>query len=411
MDNISFEALNSLISLLVKKAGYNIDIDYASEELSKTFNSIRKAEEELKKYDENEPKYVELKEILKNLSKRKNNFENNSEIIGKNIISYYKDNKDINEIKKLIEKLAIAVENSEDNEPNEISTIYNTINNLEIEYAKLEEKISDFNYIDNNSKEIDIRTKNYLESKINTYNSSIERIIKELEKLKEIEVDDKSKLNKTKIDRTENEAKLEKLIELKIKALNQEVSNEIWNKIESTENNIKRKSKKINETIVYYQELYDKTIEEINRLYIEKEKYFKSLTKAKEKVSEVNNRINNNDYIDYIKKIIDETELNVLENKIIRYKNKKDVVYVDSTKIKNEIITILDNKKNLKEEKKYKRIDEINKVNSQNKNKSIDFEKKENCKPKDIKPVIENIDEKENIEKNIKKEETIDFDW
>ena len=411
MDNISFEALSSLISLLVKKAGYNIDVDYASEELSKTFNSIRKVEEELKKYDENEPKYVELKEILKNLNKRKNNFENNSEIIGKNIISYYKDNKDINEIKKLINKLAAVVENSEDNEPNEISTIYNTINTLEIEYAKLEEKISNFNYIDNNSKEIDFRTKNYLESKINTYNSTIERIIKEVDKLKETEADDKSKLNKTKIDKTENEAKLEKLIDVKLKALNQEVSNEIWHKIESTESNIKRKGKKINETIAYYQELYDKTIEEINRLYIEKEKYFKNLTKAKQKVSEVNNRINDNDYIDYIKKIIDETELNVLENKIIRYKNKKDVVYVDSTKIKNEIITILDNKKNLKEERKYKKIDEINIANTQNINKTIDFEKKENFKPEKMKPVSENIDEKENIEKNIKKEETIDFDW
>ena len=74
--NNNFEVVKSLIGLLVKKAGFDLDKNYSEIELEKTKNNIK----ELTLERNNSNNKETLSNIIENLKVREATFENNAEI-------------------------------------------------------------------------------------------------------------------------------------------------------------------------------------------------------------------------------------------------------------------------------------------------------------------------------------------
>ena len=92
--NNNFEAIKSLISLLVKKAGFDLDKNYSEVELEKTKSSI----EELTYEKNNSNNKKTISNIIDNLRVRQANWENNAEIVGKSLIEAYQSGKEYQSI-------------------------------------------------------------------------------------------------------------------------------------------------------------------------------------------------------------------------------------------------------------------------------------------------------------------------
>ena len=93
----NYEAVKSLIEILVKKAGYDVDKNYSENELKKTKETIIKLEndKELERNIKNE--------LIANLKIRQVNWENNAEVIGKSLLNCFKDKKSYSEVRGKVE--------------------------------------------------------------------------------------------------------------------------------------------------------------------------------------------------------------------------------------------------------------------------------------------------------------------
>ena len=219
--NNNFEAIKSLISLLVKKAGFDLDKNYSEVELEKTKSSI----EELTYEKNNSNNKKAISNIIDNLRVRQANWENNAEIVGKSLIEAYQSGKDYQSIKARIELLgSLAVKGTENLG---VGSIYSKLTELEKKYEELNTKIETNDYKNLNEKEMDERYKTYLENKITSFEVEVENLNKELESLRDIELKDVNVVNKIKeyIDKMDSD--LERINKALSTSVNSDISFEV----------------------------------------------------------------------------------------------------------------------------------------------------------------------------------------
>ena len=116
--NTNYDIVENLISLLVKRAGFDIKSNYSEEELTKVKNSIK--ELQLERESSNNKKV--LSKMIEDLKVRQANWENNAEIVGKSLLTAYKENKPYQTVRMRVELLSNLA-----NKNNSYETNRNTI--------------------------------------------------------------------------------------------------------------------------------------------------------------------------------------------------------------------------------------------------------------------------------------------
>lgn len=330
--NNNFEAIKSLISLLVKKAGFDLDKNYSEIELEKTKSSI----EELTYEKNNSNNKKAISNIIDNLRVRQANWENNAEIVGKSLIEAYQSGKDYQSIKARIELLgSLAVKGTENLG---VGSIYSKLTELEKKYEELNTKIETNDYKNLNEKEMDERYKTYLENKITSFEVEVENLNKELESLRDIELKDVNIVNKIKeyIDKMDSD--LERINKALSTSVNSDISFEVFERLENAKEELEVKSTKDKETLSKAESMLDNVRK--NRININERKGLieNEIDKLNGKLTNVKIKLDENDYTNQIEKIIDVNELERVRLELESLKNKKDVVYVDAVKVKEELI-------------------------------------------------------------------------
>lgn len=330
--NNNFEAIKSLISLLVKKAGFDLDKNYSEVELEKTKSSI----EELTYEKNNSNNKKAISNIIDNLRVRQANWENNAEIVGKSLIEAYQSGKDYQSIKARIELLgSLAVKGTENLG---VGSIYSKLTELEKKYEELNTKIETNDYKNLNEKEMDERYKTYLENKIASFEVEVENLNKELESLRDIELKDVNIVNKIKeyIDKMDSD--LERINKALSTSVNSDISFEVFERLENAKEELEVKSTKDKETLSKAESMLDNVRK--NRININERKDLieSEIDKLNNKLTNVRIKLDENDYTNQIEKIIDVNELERVRLELESLKNKKDVVYVDAVKVKEELI-------------------------------------------------------------------------
>lgn len=329
----NYEAIRSLIEILVKKAGYDINSSYSENELSKTKETINKLEQD------SELENTIKDELLANLKIRRANWENNAEVIGKSLLNCYKEKKSFSEVRGKIEYLSKIAKNEEEkNSQSLMSYIYNRIKQLDEHLKELKIKIEENNYINNEEKELDIRIKEYLINAVDRENNKITLIDKELERIKDEQHKEQAIKDKLNNYVTNVKKDIEILDKLKRSSLNKGITLEIWEKIENIELNIKEKLEKVLKLIKHNEEVLKEL--ESNKLKCENKKTMlaNSIEKNNKKLEQITDKINENDYVDYASKINDINQKELINIELNELNNKKDVIYVNVDKVKEELI-------------------------------------------------------------------------
>lgn len=330
--NNNFEAIKSLISLLVKKAGFDLDKNYSEVELEKTKSSI----EELTYEKNNSNNKKAISNIIDNLRVRQANWENNAEIVGKSLIEAYQSGKDYQSIKARIELLgSLAVKGTENLG---VGSIYSKLTELEKKYEELNTKIETNDYKNLNEKEMDERYKTYLENKIASFEVEVENLNKELESLRDIELKDVNIVNKIKeyIDKMDSD--LERINKALSTSVNSDISFEVFERLENAKEELEAKSTKDKETLSKAESMLDNVRKNRININERKDSIESEIDKLNNKLTNVKIKLDENDYTNQIEKIIDVNELERVRLELESLKNKKDVVYVDAVKVKEELI-------------------------------------------------------------------------
>ena len=332
----NYETIKSLLSLLVRKSGFDLDKNIAALELEKTENLIKSYEEDLLFVKDPEEKEIMNKTIAQLKSKREA-WRNNSEIIGKHVLSEFTSNKDINSVRKDLEILKSNAASMRLSNESLMSSIYRELFTCNKKIGQLEEKINRNDYYKKEEKQIDEALVEYLNNKIDDYESEIERLERELNKFKDLEVKDVDALNKIKeyeIKESKDLEKIDKLLEMS----NQKNSSiELWEKV----NNIKSKLTEKQDIIKNYVNKLEENLKFIRNNHLEyterKKKMTEEVRKFKNLLIGATEKMSKNDYFDYASKMIDENELELTKEKINQYNNKKEVIYIDVDEILEEI--------------------------------------------------------------------------
>ena len=330
--NNNFEAIKSLISLLVKKAGFDLDKNYSEVELEKTKSSI----EELTYEKNNSNNKKAISNIIDNLRVRQANWENNAEIVGESLIEAYQSGKDYQSIKARIELLgSLAVKGTENLG---VGSIYSKLTELEKKYEELNTKIETNDYKNLNEKEMDERYKTYLENKIASFEVEVENLNKELESLRDIELKDVNIVNKIKeyIDKMDSD--LERINKALSTSVNSDISFEVFERLENAKEELEAKSTKDKETLSKAESMLDNVRKNRININERKDSIESEIDKLNNKLTNVKIKLDENDYTNQIEKIIDVNELERVRLELESLKNKKDVVYVDAIKVKEELI-------------------------------------------------------------------------
>lgn len=326
--------VKSLVELLVKKAGFDLNKNYSEEELAKTKETIK--ELEIEKETSNNKKA--LNGIIDSLKVRQASWENNAEIVGKSILSAYSEGKGYNSVKARIELLVNLGNKGTQNLG--VGSLYETINSLQTNLSELEDKVNTFDYKNNEEKEMDEKYKAYLANKIDSINNEIEKINAELENLRDVELKDVNIVNKIKeyIGKLEND--LERINNVLTSSLNSNLSNENFNRLEKAKEELVEKINKCEDTLAKAEEMLDNVRK--NRLNIGDRKNILELEfdRCNNKLNNVNIRLEEDNYVNQIDKIIDVNEIENIKFELENLNNKKDVLYVDVLKVKEELIKV-----------------------------------------------------------------------
>ena len=330
----NYEAVKCLIEILVKKAGYDINKNYSENELKKTKETISKLEnnKDIEKATKNE--------LIANLKIRQANWENNAEVIGKALLNCYKNNKSYMDVRGKVEFLSNLAKKDEElkNDQSLMSYVYSKLKKLENEYNELNLKIESNDYINQEEKDLDVRLKEYLINSIDNCSNEIILCDNELERLKDVE--HKEQMIKERLNAYIANVKkdVELLDSLKKNSLDKGITLEVWEKIEDIELNIKEKLEKV-------LNILKKTDNILNEVNVNREKcnnkktmLSKEIDKSNNKLNRIEQRLNNDDYLDFTKKIKDLNKKELIRIELNELKNKKDVIYVNVDMVKEELI-------------------------------------------------------------------------
>lgn len=419
--NNNFEAIKSLVSLLVKKSGFDIDKNYSEEELAKTKENIQKLQSE--KESSNNQKT--LGKIIDTLKLRQANWENNAEIVGKSLLNAYKEGKDYSQVKARIELLGnLAYKGTENLSA---GNLYSKLSELESKYNELNNKIDTYEYKNTEEREMDEKYKSYLDNKISSLNDEIKIVNKELDELRDIELKDVTIVNKIKeyIDKLDNDlARIDRILN---ESANMDISFEVYERLESAKEELESKQIRNKDTLEKAEKMLENV--RINRTNSNSKKEIleEELDKCTTKKNNISTKLKEDNYINTTERIIDINEKEKIRVELDYLKNKKDVIYVDAIKVKDELIREWSTKKenfvektnNYKEEiikeQEEKNVDKVEVVN----NKPV-IEENEILRNEELileeKPEYKEIEEEKETKKEMISEEKknnnrIELDW
>ncbi len=419
--NNNFEAIKSLVSLLVKKSGFDIDKNYSEEELAKTKENIQKLQSE--KESSNNQKT--LGKIIDTLKLRQANWENNAEIVGKSLLNAYKEGKDYSQVKARIELLGnLAYKGTENLSA---GNLYSKLSELESKYNELNNKIDTYEYKNTEEREMDEKYKSYLDNKISSLNDEIKIVNKELDELRDIELKDVTIVNKIKeyIDKLDNDlARIDRILN---ESANMDISFEVYERLESAKEELESKQIRNKDTLEKAEKMLENV--RINRTNSNSKKEIleEELDKCTTKKNNISTKLKEDNYINTTERIIDINEKEKIRVELDYLNNKKDVIYVDAIKVKDELIREWSTKKenfvektnNYKEEiikeQEEKNVDKVEVVN----NKPV-IEENEILQNEELileeKPEYKEIEEEKETKKEMISEEKknnnrIELDW
>lgn len=419
--NNNFEAIKSLVSLLVKKSGFDIDKNYSEEELAKTKENIQKLQSE--KESSNNQKT--LGKIIDTLKLRQANWENNAEIVGKSLLNAYKEGKDYSQVKARIELLGnLAYKGTENLSA---GNLYSKLSELESKYNELNNKIDTYEYKNTEEREMDEKYKSYLDNKISSLNDEIKIVNKELDELRDIELKDVTIVNKIKeyIDKLDNDlARIDRILN---ESANMDISFEVYERLESAKEELESKQIRNKDTLEKAEKMLENV--RINRTNSNSKKEIleEELDKCTTKKNNISTKLKEDNYINTTERIIDINEKEKIRVELDYLNNKKDVIYVDAIKVKDELIREWSTKKenfvektnNYKEEiikeQEVKNVDKVEAVN----NKPV-IEENEILRNEELtleeKPEYKEIEEEKETKKEMISEEKknnnrIELDW
>ena len=419
--NNNFEAIKSLVSLLVKKSGFDIDKNYSEEELAKTKENIQKLQSE--KESSNNQKT--LGKIIDTLKLRQANWENNAEIVGKSLLNAYKEGKDYSQVKARIELLGnLAYKGTENLSA---GNLYSKLSELESKYNELNNKIDTYEYKNTEEREMDEKYKSYLDNKISSLNDEIKIVNKELDELRDIELKDVTIVNKIKeyIDKLDNDlARIDRILN---ESANMDISFEVYERLESAKEELESKQIRNKDTLEKAEKMLENV--RINRTNSNSKKEIleEELDKCTTKKNNISTKLKEENYINTTERIIDINEKEKIRVELDYLNNKKDVIYVDAIKVKDELIREWSTKKenfvektnNYKEEiikeQEEKNVDKVEVVN----NKPV-IEENEVLRNEELileeKPEYKEIEEEKETKKEMTSEEKknnnrIELDW
>lgn len=419
--NNNFEAIKSLVSLLVKKSGFDIDKNYSEEELAKTKENIQKLQSE--KESSNNQKT--LGKIIDTLKLRQANWENNAEIVGKSLLNAYKEGKDYSQVKARIELLGnLAYKGTENLSA---GNLYSKLSELESKYNELNNKIDTYEYKNTEEREMDEKYKSYLDNKISSLNDEIKIVNKELDELRDIELKDVTIVNKIKeyIDKLDNDlARIDRILN---ESANMDISFEVYERLEGAKEELESKQIRNKDTLEKAEKMLENV--RINRTNSNSKKEIleEELDKCTTKKNNISTKLKEDNYINTTERIIDINEKEKIRVELDYLNNKKDVIYVDAIKVKDELIREWSTKKeifvektnNYKEEiikeQEEKNVDKVEVVN----NKPV-IEENEILRNEELileeKPEYKEIEEEKETKKEITSEEKknnnrIELDW
>lgn len=419
--NNNFEAIKSLVSLLVKKSGFDIDKNYSEEELAKTKENIQKLQSE--KESSNNQKT--LGKIIDTLKLRQANWENNAEIVGKSLLNAYKEGKDYSQVKARIELLGnLAYKGTENLSA---GNLYSKLSELESKYNELNNKIDTYEYKNTEEREMDEKYKSYLDNKISSLNDEIKIVNKELDELRDIELKDVTIVNKIKeyIDKLDNDlARIDRILN---ESANMDISFEVYERLESAKEELESKQIRNKDTLEKAEKMLENV--RINRTNSNSKKEIleEELDKCTTKKNNISTKLKEDNYINTTERIIDINEKEKIRVELDYLNNKKDVIYVDAIKVKDELIREWSTKKenfvektnNYKEEiikeQEEKNVDKVEVVN----NKPV-IEENEILRNEELileeKPEYKKIEEEKETKKEMISEEKknnnrIELDW
>lgn len=419
--NNNFEAIKSLVSLLVKKSGFDIDKNYSEEELAKTKENIQKLQSE--KESSNNQKT--LGKIIDTLKLRQANWENNAEIVGKSLLNAYKEGKDYSQVKARIELLGnLAYKGTENLSA---GNLYSKLSELETKYNELNNKIDTYEYKNTEEREMDEKYKSYLDNKISSLNDEIKIVNKELDELRDIELKDVTIVNKIKeyIDKLDNDlARIDRILN---ESANMDISFEVYERLESAKEELESKQIRNKDTLEKAEKMLENV--RINRTNSNSKKEIleEELDKCTTKKNNISTKLKEDNYINTTERIIDINEKEKIRVELDYLNNKKDVIYVDAIKVKDELIREWSTKKenfvertnNYKEEiikeQEETNVDKVEVVN----NKPV-IEENEILQNEELileeKPEYKEIEEEKETKKEMTSEEKknnnrIELDW
>lgn len=419
--NNNFEAIKSLVSLLVKKSGFDIDKNYSEEELAKTKENIQKLQSE--KESSNNQKT--LGKIIDTLKLRQANWENNAEIVGKSLLNAYKEGKDYSQVKARIELLGnLAYKGTENLSA---GNLYSKLSELESKYNELNNKIDTYEYKNTEEREMDEKYKSYLDNKLSSLNDEIKIVNKELDELRDIELKDVTIVNKIKeyIDKLDNDlARIDRILN---ESANMDISFEVYERLESAKEELESKQIRNKDTLEKAEKMLENV--RINRTNSNSKKEIleEELDKCTTKKNNISTKLKEDNYINTTERIIDINEKEKIRVELDYLNNKKDVIYVDAIKVKDELIREWSTKKenfvektnNYKEEiikeQEEKNVDKVEVFN----NKPV-IEENEILRNEELileeKPEYKEIEEEKETKKEMISEEKknnnrIELDW
>lgn len=380
----NYETVRSLVELLVKKAGFDLSQNVGEEELEKTKSYIFEFEKKLDDVKDEEKKEVE--QAITNFKKIEENWENNAEILGKSILNAYKEKKAFKDIEAELSKLVELAISDKEEPANEslMSHVYDTIRELEEKQESIEEALSNEDYSDDRSKELDEQTVNYLNSKIIEYEAELKHLIAELERIKNVETKDIATISAIKVYLSNTEKNLERLEEVKKETIKKKVvSTDIWAKLEKAGLEIKRKYSNAKDTLQKFESLLE-DMRKSKEEYLSRKTFIEAeVQKCNDHIEKIRKSINSGQYADYANRVLDENKKASIKITLNELKNKKEVIYINVEEVRKEI------------KKEWSRID-----------KTISEEKKPNPEAEEAaKEIKKSVDEKQN------QKSKVEFDW
>lgn len=412
--NTNYEAVVSLIELLVKKAGFDLSSNYSELELAKTKESIASLVKERNTSKDKK----ELNSLIESLKVRQAKWENNAEMVGKSLVSAYEEGKDYGMVKMRIELLANLAQKGTDNIS--VGSVYDRIKSLDSEYKTLTEKIENTNYSNEAEKEMDQRYKTYLENKLTSIEIEIEALDKELESLREVELKDVGIVTKIKEYITKLESDRDKIDKAVKNSVNSDVAFEVWERLETAKNNTNDKITHANDLLSKTEEMLENVKKNRSDITERKQVLETDKTRCKTKLTNVTKKLEESNYENISLKLIDVNNSEMMKLELESLKNKKDVVYVDVGKVKEELIKAWSkDRPPINKPRKpeiHKKIEEKEQIRTEDKIPKIEREEEILDKTIIMDPILEEIsNEIKNIEsidevikepdKNIKQEE------